>query len=228
MRAKEKATAGNPYAGGSSALCDIFNWDGFTAEPQDARGYNGDPHSFSVTADCGASTLSYQWKWDDGAKAIHDVGMGAASCAIPDVTGKAGDYWCEVTYDGSTYPSAAATLDVEDHLEIIVQPLGGAYTVGGSHTFSVATTGGYAPLLHTWKKDGDTVSTDASYAIDPLSTSHSGLYTVEILDDNNDAATSNAVQLNVEPGLPLAGMLGLGALAGGLALAGLLAVRRRK
>ncbi|MCP4589121.1 MAG: hypothetical protein GY842_00110, partial [bacterium] len=96
--------AGNPYAGGSSALCDIFNWNGFTAEPQDARGYNGDPHSFSVTADCGASSLSYQWKWDDGAKAIHDVGTDAASYAIPDVTGQAGDYWCEVTYDGSTYP----------------------------------------------------------------------------------------------------------------------------
>ncbi len=221
--------AGNPYAGGSSALCDIFNWDGFTAEPQDARGYNGDPHTFGVTADCGASSLSYQWKWDDGAKAIHDVGTDAASYAIPDVTGQAGDYWCEVSYDGGTYTSAAVTLEVEDHLEIIVQPVGGAYTAGDAHTFTVGTSGGYAPLTYTWKKDGITVGTDAALVLGPLGVSQTGDYTVEVIDDNVDVAISSpAATLTLDVGTPVAGLMGLGMLASGLALAGLLAVRRRK
>ncbi len=221
--------AGNPYAGGSSALCDVFNWNGFTQQPQGARKYAGDAHAFTVVADCGASGLSYQWKWDDGAKAVHDVGTDAASYAIPDVTGQAGDYWCEVAYDGSSYPSAAATLEVEEHLEITVQPVGGSYTVGGSHTFSVGTSGGYTPLTYTWKKDGTTVGTDATLVLEPLGVAHSGDYTVEIIDDNVDVAISSpAAALTVDVGTPVAGLMGLGALAGGLALAGLLAVRRRK
>ncbi len=221
--------AGNPYAGGSSALCDVFNWNGFTEQPQAARKYTEDAHAFSVAADCGASTLAYQWKWDDGAKAIHDVGTDAASCAIPDVTGKAGDYWCEVSYDGSTYPSAAATLDVEDHLEITVQPVGGSYTVGGSHTFSVSTSGGYTPLTYTWKQDGLSVGTDATLVLEPLQVAHSGDYTVEVIDDNVDVAISSpTATLTVDVGTPVAGLMGLGMLASGLALAGLLAVRRRK
>ncbi len=221
----------------SAGLRDIFVsklfgpgfWNGFTAEPQDARAYNGEPHTFTVAVDCGPGTLSYQWKWNDGAKNIHDVGTDAASYAIPDVTGKAGDYWCEVTYDGSTYPSAAATLEVEDHLAIDVQPMGGSYTVGDSHTFTVGTSGGYAPLTYTWKKDGDTVGTDASLVLDPLQLAHSGNYTVEVIDDNVDVAISSpAAALTVEPGVPAASGAFLAVLTGLTALAAARRLRRKK
>ena len=237
--------AGNQYAGGSSPLCDIYNWRGFIEQPQSARKYSGDAHTFTVTPDCPGCVMSYQWKWDDaskadalavskagalqGAKTIHDVGDDSPTYNIPDVTGLAGDYWCDVSYGGDIYPSNAATLEVEDHLAIVIQPVGGEYDAGQSHSFTVATTGGYAPLSYTWKKDGSPVSSDAVYAIDPLAGYHSGSYIVEILDDNGDVAISDPpAVLTVAPGVPATVLIGLGLLAGAMALGGLLALRKKK
>ena len=219
--------AGNPYPGGSSGLYDIFNWRGFTVQPQDVRLYTGDSHTFSVVADCGASTLSYQWKWDDGAKTVHNVGPDAADYTIPDATGCAGDYWCEVDYDGATYVSGTASLDVRDPLQITVQPVGGACTAGDAHTFTVGVTGGYPPLSYTWEKDGVSVGTDPDCAIDPLETSHSGWYRVLVQDDNGAVAASDSVELTVDPGMPATQLLGLGLVVGGIALAGFIVARRK-
>jgi len=220
--------AGNPYAGGASALCEIYNWFGFTGHPEGARKYGGDAHTFTVVADCAASTLAYQWKWDDGlGKAVHDVGDDSPTYAIPDVTGLAGDYWCDVSYDGLIHSSNTATLEVEDHLVITQQPAGGDYIVGDSHTFTVTATGGYAPLTYAWKKEGVTVSTDAVYHIDPLGEAHSGSYIVEVTDDNVDQAVSDPpALLAVTPGLPAAGLAAFGLLACATALAGLVALRK--
>jgi len=220
--------AGNPYAGGSSALCEICNWAGFIEDPHGTRLYSGDAHTFTVGASC---AWSYQWKWDDGiSKSIHDVGDDSPTYAIPDVTGLAGDYWCEVTYDGETHPSATATLEVEDHLVIVDQPVGGEYTAGQSHCFTVTTAGGYAPLTYTWKKDGEPVSgaAEPSYTIDPLQVAHSGEYLVEVNDDNTDMAVSDAAGLTVSQPVPAAGLAAAALLAAATVAAGLFAVRKNR
>ena len=200
----------------------------FLSQPQGARLYSGDSHTFTVEVLDAGCALSYQWKWDDGAKTIHDVGGDSPTLNLPDVTGLAGSYWCEILYGGGAYVSATATLEVEDLLWIDTPPLGGEYDPGQSHTFSVTVSGGYAPLTYTWKKDGAVVSNDHLYIIDPLNESHSGSYTVEVEDDNGDFVESDPVALTVEASMPAAGILGLGLLAAGLAVAGTLTFRRRK
>ncbi len=222
--------AGNPYAGDSSTLCNVFNWRGFAQQPQHARKYAGEAHTFTVVADCDADALSYQWKWNDGLdKAIQDVGTDSPTYTISDVVGMAGDYWCEISYADSTYSSASVPLEIEEHLSIIKQPVGGDYTAGDTHTFTVMTTGGYAPLFYTWKKDDETVSTDASYTIESLAESDSGVYTVEILDDNGDVVVSSpAVELMVAPAVPASGLIGLGILLSGLTIVGLAEKRKKK
>jgi len=186
----------------------------FLSQPQGARLYSGDSHTFTVEvldAGCG---LSYQWKWDDGAKTIHDVGGDSPTLNLPDVTGMAGSYWCEILYGGGAYVSATATLEVEDLLSIDIPPVGGEYEPGQSHTFGVTVSGGYTPLTYTWKKDGDPVSTDPVYLINPLNESHSGWYTVEVEDDNGDLVESDPVELKVGAGVPVASVWALAALFG--------------
>ena len=222
---------GNPYAGGSSPLAESFNWRGFTSEPQSVQAYNGDDPTFTVVADCGASTLLYQWKWDDGvSKTIHDVGSDSPSHTVTDcTTGHAGDYWCEVSYDGSTYPTAAAALEVEDHLQIIQPPQGGDKIVDDAHVFTVATTGGYLPLSYEWRKNGGAIAgaMDPSYTLDPLTMDDAGTYTVQVFDYNTDIEISDAAVLTVTPGVPVAGLMGLGVLCTAFVLGGAALIRRK-
>jgi len=220
--------AGNPFAGGASPLYHIHNWHGFSAQPQGGDRYAGDGHTFAVAVDHGASIPTYQWKWDDGAKAVHDVGVNSDTFPIPNVsTADRGDYWCEVTYDGLTYLSDAATLAVEEHLAIVQQPEGADTYVDESHTFSVATTGGYLPLSYLWKQDGLEVSTDSTYTINPLAVEHSGGYTVEVADANSDVCVSDPAILSVSSGAPAAGAAALAALLCAFVAGGLAALRRR-
>ena len=222
--------AGNPYAGGLSPLCEIYNWHGFIAEPQDVRAYTGDSPTFAVTVDCGASTVSYQWKWDDGfAKTVHDVGVDSPSYTVVTATpANRGDYWCEVSYDGETHPSTAAILEVENHVEIAEQPEGAEKRVGESHTFKVAATGGYQPLAYTWMKHGEAITgaTEPAYTIPSLQESDSGTYAVQVQDSNTDVRVSAPAVLVVTLGLPASGAAALTILLGLLALAGALAARR--
>ena len=201
-------TWGNPYAGGSSGLYHIHNWHGFTAEPSGTvRLYTGDSHSVSVAVDVGNSVPSYQWKWDDGLKAIHDVGIDSPTLDLPDVTGLDGDYWCEVSYDGETYVSGSATLDVADHLQITQQPEGGHKVAGESHTFSVATSGGHLPLTYVWTHDGEPITevTGSSYTITSVTPDDAGTYTVTVSDDLTDSTGSTPAALTVAPAMPIAG-----------------------
>ena len=223
---------GNPYAGGASPLCSIFNWHGFLVHPQDARAYTGDSHTFTVTPDCGATALSYQWKFDTlTAPPPQDVGEDAPSHTVTDAgPADCGLYWCEVTYDGGTHASNAATLEVADHLDITTPPAGGEYTPGQAHVFSVGTTGGCQPLEYTWKKDDHPITgaTGASYAIDHLSEGHSGSYTVVVTDAYTDVVESTPpAVLNVAWGAPAAGLAALGILIAASAIAGAGALRRK-
>jgi hypothetical protein len=213
------------------ASLDVGNhWRGFVQQPEGGKRYANDSHTFSVQVDCGQSQPQYQWKWDDGAKVVHDIGGNSPSFTIPFLAaGHVGSYWCEVQYDGVKYTSDLAELLVADHLSIAVPPQGAVKRVGESHTFAVAATGGYAPLSYTWRR-GVTIVQDGpenSFTIDPLELWHAGEYSVEVADDGTDVQTSGPVTLEVIDGLPAAGPAALALLLAMASLAGAFVVRRR-
>jgi hypothetical protein len=219
--------AGNACAGASSPLYTIANWHGFAAEPQDARMYTGDAHTFEVQIVPGPLTPAYQWKWEDGSKAVQD-GPAAPTWMLTGLgAGHRGLYWCEVTYGGVTYPSQQATLLVEDHLQIT--PLADqTLQAGASCMFAVTASGGYAPITYTWRKDSITIdtATGPSYTRADLTGEDSGTYAVEVLDGNGDVQTASAT-LTVLEGLPVAGLAGAACLLGLIGLFGATRMKRR-
>ena len=214
--------AGNPYAGGSSLMYTIANWPGFTMQPADARKYEGDSYTFDVAiGPGGGGTVAYQWKWDDGLKTIHNGPTTPTWVLTGLTTANRGEYWCEVVHNSGVYPTRYATLSVEEHLEITGPPTGGQEPLDASHTFSVQSTGGFAPLTYAWEKDGTTIpdASEASYTRSDLTTLDSGTYTVEVSDANSDVRTASA-DLTVTQGVPVAGIVGLMVLSTLLALSG--------
>jgi hypothetical protein len=207
--------AGNAFAGGSSPLYTIANWPGFVAELQDAQKYSGDSHTFDASIVSGSAT--YQWKWDTGGDQLPVNGPTTPTWALTGLTtANRGQYWCEVTYNGTVYPTRQATLSVEDHLQITTEPVGGAKSPNMSHTFTVQTSGGYAPLGYVWKKDGEEMlgATEASYTLDNLTADDAGIYTVEVSDAHNDIDSASAELTIVTSNVPVLGLVGLGALLG--------------
>ncbi len=225
---------GNATAGAVSELYTISNWYGFTQVPSDARVYVGEPVSFSVQADYGSSTPTYQWKHDNlEGKAVIDVGTNSPTYDIVAATpADAGQYWCVVTYGGVEYASASAMLDVVGHLSITQHPEGGTKAVGDSHTFTVATEGGIEPLDYVWYKGevAITGATESSYSITSLTVSDSNSYYVVVSDSGTDVQASTTATLEVSgSSLPaVSGAAALAALAGLFAAGGLTALRRRR
>ncbi len=222
--------AGNAYVGDSSPVCTIANWHGVLTQPQPVRGYSGGAATLTVAPDCaGGSAITYQWKHDDGlGKTIHD-GPAASEWALALVPSVAGEYWCEMTYDGATYESDHVAVDVAVHLAITQQPQGGVKGAGESHTFSVTTTGGFAPLAYVWKQDDATVTgaTGATLTLSPLTADDAGTYTVEVSDSYTDIQVSAQAELTVNAAdtLPATGSIGLGLLVLGVIAAGLFVAR---
>jgi hypothetical protein len=106
--------------------------------------------------------------------------------------------------------------------------VGGDATGGYSHTFTVVAGGGYGPLSYQWKKNGANINgeTDSEFTQSHLTTGDSGSYSVEISDTNGDVIESTPVTLTVAPGLPIASMGSLAALA--LVLAAVAGSRKRQ
>ncbi len=213
----------NAYAGAASPDWSVSNWMGFTVHPQTAGAYDGSPHSFHVEASFGTSTPVYAWKWNDGAKSILDVGTDSPDLVIPDVTGKAGSYWCDVTYDGVIYSSNKATLFVAARPSIAQEPQDETRMVGERCDFSVVAEGGFPPLAYEWWKDGARISnaTGNSLSIAKVEHKDAGSYQVIVSDVLGTSASSTLATLVVsgQP-VPVAGLGGLAVLAGLCALMG--------
>jgi hypothetical protein len=213
----------NAYVGGESSKWDISNWFGFTIHPQDAAEYNGDPHTFHVQASFGSSTPVYTWKWDNAAKTVQDIGTNSPDCRIDNVAGKDGTYWCEVFYNGVTYPSNKAKLFVAVKPSIVQQPQDASKLVGDRCDFSVVAGGGFPSLTYEWWKDGKQITnaTHNSLSIARVTPRDNGQYQVIVTDGLGTPVASRFATLKVagQP-VPVAGFAGLAALAGAFALLG--------
>ncbi len=209
---------GHFYAGGSSSLCTVQNWSGFLQQPQDAKLYVGDNHTFTVQVNEGGLPTTYRWKFNNGS-ALTD-GAAAAQWPLTNVSlAAAGSYWCRVTCGGVLHVGDVATVQVQPHVQITTAPTGGEVTEGGGFSFTVTATGGYGPLAYQWKKDGVAIggANDSQYALVDLSVGDSGQYSVEVSDTNTDIIESTPVTLTVDPRVPAAGLGGLALLAVALA-----------
>lgn len=178
----------------------LYGWSGFATQPQDARAYAGEPHTFQAAA-ASTATVTYQWYCDTG-----DPGPAASTWTLP-TPGETsqGRYWCEATHNGTVFTSARAALTVKDHLRVTEPPASAQAPVGGAHTFSVQAVGGYPPLRYAWEKDGVPIlgATEATCTRPNLKPRDAGVYTVHISDDNTDAASASAT-LAIAPELPAA------------------------
>ena len=213
----------NPYAGSASPEWAFNNWCGFIAHPQGAGTYSGDPHTFHVQACFGNSIPVYAWKWSDNAKTVHDVGTDSPDLVVSDVTGKAGVYWCEVTYYGVTNSSNKGTLLVADHPSVVQEPQDAQRMVGDRCDFSVVAEGGFPPLTYEWLKDGLRINNATSNALSiaKIEWHDAGTYQAVVTDVLGTSAQSRlaTLEVNGQPA-PVAGLGGMAVLAGVCALIG--------
>ncbi|AQT68067.1 hypothetical protein STSP2_01222 [Anaerohalosphaera lusitana] len=91
-----------------------------TQQPQDALAFSDEPVSFSVEV-ASSSTVSYQWKIDDGdgdtSNDLDVEGATDATLSFATAAGNWGTYYCEVTSDGGfTLLSDSATLAIKEEV----------------------------------------------------------------------------------------------------------------
>lgn len=205
---------GNYYHGGVSPLLHIIKWREpyFTETPLGGRKYEGDTHLLRTIPNCTASSLVYKWKCERGDKSIVTGPATSEWLFEPLSLADAGQYWCEVTYDGITRTAEPVLLEVKAPLTITKAPRGASVEAGDSHRFIISVTGGYAPLSYVWYKDGVVLpgdQGDSSLLLTALVPEDSGEYTVSVSDSNGSTVTAPAVLLEIyETTVPLSGAAG--------------------
>jgi hypothetical protein len=125
-----------------------------------------------------------------------------------------------VTFDDVVYESVHAQLQVAPRIVVTNAPVDVVKANDDTHTFSVAISGGYAPISYQWKKDGTTIggATNASHTLNNISSADAGVYSVEISDSGTDSEVVSA-RLTVSAGVPALGASGLALLGVAIALA---------
>lgn len=213
---------GNVCAAQLSPECGVFNWRGFIEEPADLRAYSGDTLLLRARPDCGAASLSRQWRRDT-LRAAFGNGPASPDWEIPSaVPEDSGEYWCEAGYDGRTHHTRRARVTVADPLRIARQPRDVTAAAGGAAVFSILAEGGHPPLEYRWMKNGLPIGNADKPALElgPLSATDTGLYAVEVTDSHTGAVLSDTAALTVLPGVPAAHITGLVLTALVLALLG--------
>ncbi len=220
--------AGNAWVPPSAPPFTVYNWTGFSVNLADMQAYAGDSLTLAVNASFGPITPVFQWLRETPDKAL-EPGPDAPAWNLsnPALTDQ-GTYWCAVAYDGSLYESTHAKVVLAEHLTLIQPPAGGTVLYGATHTFSVAVSGGFAPLHYEWTHNGVVLpgANDPSYAKSVTGPGDAGVYGVQISDGFTDTVSAQAT-LNVASKVPLAGVLSLVALVAAMALTGALRHRTR-
>jgi hypothetical protein len=187
---------------------------------------------FTVSVSHGDGVPTYQWWFDEsGQSPVTAVGGNDSTLTIDPVTLRsAGQYWCVVTYQETEYTSQSAVLDVAPRLRFTRHPEGGLFRVGQPLTLSVEVTGGFEPLVYQWERDWITIpdAYEANYSIDALRREDEGAYRANVMDAYDDVTQSNLAIVTVEEGAPGPGAAGLALLAGILACASILMLKRKR
>lgn len=203
-------------------------------------------HTMTVAVSGVVGALDFEWFFDDGDGPV-SVGSGAvlgtqSSYALVQPTlADSGAYYCVVRDDfgasGAITSQTAQVLLTEGGsggpLVIGGQPQGGTALLGSTFTFTVAATGGLAPLHYEWQfeqsnKVFSAVGGDApSLVLNEVSDNDAGTYYVTVTSGAESVQSAPAL-LTVVAGLPLAGLAGLLALGATATAGGLRVLRRRK
>ncbi len=223
--------AGNAFAGAVSPEYRVRNWFGFTDLPLDTHCYLGGNNLFTVAAAHGKGSVSYQWWRNTSGKAVTPI-SGAVQTAYsisPVTQGDAGLYQCVATYDGAEFETGWVSLDVAEHLRITKDlPPGGEYPRASDLTLKVETQGGFQPLSHVWTQNGLEISNDPVLQLPSLGEESNGTYQVTVSDAyQEDSVVSAAMEVTVDMNtVPLAGLMGIAALTGVIALLGVRRARK--
>jgi hypothetical protein len=215
----------------SAPRYNIENWCGFSQQPQAARRYAGASITFTAEAGCGGGSLLYQWKRDNGSKAIENVGDPSPTLGIPIIVlGHAGLYWCEVTYDGVTYSSDAALLEVARPVTITAQPEDAVIIEGETATLEIEAEGGFGALMYNWLHEGVPAGFDNPVLeIEGVTEDDAGNWVCAVIDDNlTEPVYSEDARIIVNSALSAGGIAGLAILVLICGLAMLLLTRRRR
>jgi hypothetical protein len=152
---------------------------------------------FSVSVE-GSAPLTYQWLKDG----VELEGGTASSYVIAAAkTGDAGGYQVIVTNVCGSVVSEVASLSLNKPVTITSQPQK-ASGLQGDPAFLKVTAEGTAPLAYQWYLDGAPINfaTGSSYAIESLSESNIGTYTVRVSNVVNSVTSTGAqVSINGAP-----------------------------
>jgi (2Fe-2S) ferredoxin len=175
-----------------------------TTQPANQMATVGATATFTVVANGGSSTLSYQWK--NGGTAI--TGATGASYTTPALTlaESGSSYTVVVTDSAGSVTSNAATVTVTVvpvAPTITTQPTNQTVNAGATATFTVVATG-TATLTYQWKSGGTAVTgaTAASYTTPVLAVANSGTSYTVVVSNSAGSVTSNAATVTVNAVAP--------------------------
>jgi len=175
-----------------------------TTQPANQMATVGATATFTVVANGGSSTLSYQWK--NGGTAI--TGATGASYTTPALTlaESGSSYTVVVTDSAGSVTSNAATVTVTAvpvAPTITTQPTNQTVNAGATATFTVVATG-TATLTYQWKSGGTAVTgaTAASYTTPVLAVANSGTSYTVVVSNSAGSVTSNAATVTVNAVAP--------------------------
>lgn len=153
----------------------------------------GQPASFTVTS-YGSAPISYQWNKDGTAiTGATNASFSLDAVAVSD----AGNYTVVVSNGQKSVTSDVAALLVNTMPAFTTQPQSQTVTVGQKVTLTAEASGSPAPG-YQWQRNGVNIAgaTSATYVINEMKLSDSGVYTVRAVNSVG-AATSTAASVLV-------------------------------
>jgi hypothetical protein len=183
---------------------------GVRPDGQPSGGYRYPGQSFQTTFGVwgGNDVPTYQWYRGNVGSGVPIAGQTTRTLNLTNLLlTNEGPYYCMATNGGVSLTSNQFTLYVRNPMSITVQPLGGNYGAGQSHTFQITVTDGHPPLAYQWYRanigtpagtGGSAVGhNSATYEINPLSAGQQGQYYCIIRDQSGAFVTTNTVVLRV-------------------------------
>ena len=126
-------------------------------QPQGAKRYVGQAHTFSLTVMGGSGAYHFDWRKEGMPLGAEDASSLTLPSLLPE---EAGSYTCVVTdtvLTEQSVSSAAALLEVAEHLQITRGPEGVERFAGQPLAISVEVSGGFAPLSYDWRLDDSSI-----------------------------------------------------------------------